>query len=120
MAQDTGNWAPRWKGTVALNWSYGDWSAHLAGRYVGKYQDYHSTDFIGNFWLTDANVRYAVGKAIAPNDTYLRNLEVRVGAVNLFNRLPQFSNYEFGSAGYDPTQADIRGRFLYVEAGTRW
>ncbi|MGO8974873.1 MAG: TonB-dependent receptor plug domain-containing protein [Steroidobacteraceae bacterium] len=124
-AQDTGNWAPRWKGTAALDWRLKKWSAHLDGRYVARYEDYHSTNMIGNFWLTDASVRYDMGQATGGQATGAAvhnwgNLYARIGAVNLFNRLPQFSNYEFGSAGYDPTQADIRGRFLYMQIGGRW
>jgi len=118
-AQDTGDWSPRWKGTMALKWDLRNWSTYLAGRYVGHYQDYDSTRFIGNFWLVDANVRYALGKVVIPSSQW-ENLYVRIGAVNLFNKLPQFSNYDFGGVGYDPTQSDIRGRFLYAQLGTRW
>jgi len=119
-AQDTGNWAPRWKGTVALNWRLRNWSAYVAGRYVSRYQDYELTRIIGNFWFVDANIRYVLGEAIAPDSSYWRNLYVRLGGVNLFNRTPQFSNYDFGFVGYDPTQADIRGRFLYAQLGVHW
>jgi iron complex outermembrane recepter protein len=119
-AQDTGNWAPRWKGTAALDWRLGSWSAHLDGRYVARYQDYHSANIIGNFWLADASARFDMGQTLGGAAPYWGNLYMRIGAVNLFNRLPQFSNYQFGSAGYDPTQADIRGRFLYMQLGGRW
>ena len=119
-AQDTGNWAPRWKGTLALDWHLGNWSAYLAGHYVSRYLDYDSSRSIGNFWLADANFRYALGHAIARGSGYWKNLNMRFGAVNLFNRLPQFSSYDFNSVGYDPTQADIRGRFIYAQLGVRW
>src|SRR4029077_8986665 len=29
-AQDTGDWAPRWKGTAALEWRLGVWTTNLA------------------------------------------------------------------------------------------
>jgi iron complex outermembrane receptor protein len=119
-AQDTGNWAPRWKGTAGLGWRRGDWTASVDGRYVGRYQDYDSTREIGNFWLVDASVRYALGSVFGPESAYLKNSYVRLGAVNLFNKLPQFSNFEFDIVGYDPTQGDIRGRFIYAQAGLRW
>ena len=118
-AQGTGNWAPRWKGTLALDWRLGDWAAYAAGRYVSRYVDYDSTRTIGNFWLVDANVRYALGKAIAPGSNYWENLYIKLGGVNLFNRQPQYSSYGFNFVGYDPTQADIRGRFIYVQIGSR-
>lgn len=120
VAQDTGNWAPRWKGTLSVDWHWVNWNAYLAGRYVGKYQDYDSSRIIGNFWLVDASVRYALGHVVVPESKYGQNLTLRFGAVNLFNRAPQFSNYQFDFIGYDPTQADIRGRFVYAQLGVRW
>jgi iron complex outermembrane receptor protein len=119
-ANDDGNFAPRWKGTAALGWKLGPYTASVSGRYVGKYQDYDSTREIGNFWLCDANFRYALGSAIVPNNDQLRKMYVELGGVNVFNRLPQFSNYAFGTVGYDPAEADIRGRFLYVQVGIRF
>ncbi len=120
VAQDTGNWAPRWKGTVALDWRLGGWTVYLDGRYVSKYQDYDSSAEIGNFWIADASVRYVIGRAVAPSSRYWQNLYLRVGGINLFNKLPQFSRFESDVVGYDPTQADIRGRFLYGQIGIGW
>jgi iron complex outermembrane receptor protein len=119
-AQDSGDWAPRWKGTAALGWKFGPYSANVDGRYVGHYQDYDSTRKIGNFWFWDANVRYAVGQQFAPSSEWLRNSYIEFGGVNMFNSLPQYSNFYFGIIGYDEAQADIRGRFLYVRAGIRY
>jgi iron complex outermembrane recepter protein len=113
-----GNWAPRWKGNAALSWESGPYSVAENSRYVGRYQDYDAARVIGNFWLFDANFRYAIGKAWAPEGDWLRGAYVELGGVNIFDRLPQFSNYE--AIGYDPAQADIRGRYLYVQLGLRW
>ena len=120
VAQDTGNWAPRWKGTAAIDWRLAGWEAYLAGRYVGRYRDYDSQRSIGNFWLVDTSIRYSIGQTVAPDSSYWRNLYVSLGAMNLFNKLPQFSNFESDFVGYDPTQADIRGRFSYAQLGVRW
>jgi len=116
IASDDGNWAPKWKGSVSLGWKLGDYAAAIDGRYIGRYQDYDSTQTIGNFWLCDANVRYSIGRALAPKGR-LAGTFVELGAVNLFNRLPQFSNFQEGTEGFDPAQADLRGRFLYVRLG---
>jgi len=118
-AQDSGDWAPRWKGAVKIGWTRGPFSANLDGRYVGRYQDYDSTRQIGNFWLFDGNLRYDVEKNFEATRRWTRGAYIEFGGVNLFNKLPQFSNYNFGTFGYDPAQADIRGRFLYVELGKR-
>ncbi len=58
------------------------------------------------------------GAALARDKPFLSGLYAEVGGVNLFNTLPQYSNYDNGYVGYDPAQSDIRGRFLYVKLGT--
>jgi iron complex outermembrane receptor protein len=120
IANDDGNFAPRWKGNVSLGWNLARVSASVAARYLGRYQDYDSTQTIGNLWYVDTNIRYAMkigsaGERARPSETF-----VSVGAVNLFNRLPQYSNFGFGGVGYDPAEADIRGRFLYASFGVHW
>ncbi len=118
-ANNDGNFASRWKGTAALGWKLGPYEASVDTRYVGHYQDYDSTNMIGNFWITDASVRYAIGQSFAPDNLWLKGAYVVVGGVNLFNRLPQYSNYQFGFVGYDPAEADIRGRFLYAQISVK-
>jgi iron complex outermembrane recepter protein len=117
IAQDSTAWSPRWKGTIGTRWNLGSYSANFDGRYVSRYQDYDSTREIGNFWICDANFRFLVGQQIAPNRHVLNGMYVEIGAVNIFNRLPQFSNYGLGLLGYDAAQADIRGRFLFGKVG---
>jgi outer membrane receptor protein involved in Fe transport len=107
------NWAPRWKGILAVTYSRGPVVAHLSGRYVGKYRDYEPLldgDYqtLGNFWLWDANVRLDLN----------RRAYLEIGGVNIFNTLPQFSNN--GGTGFDGTQADLRGRFVYGRIGAKW
>jgi iron complex outermembrane receptor protein len=120
IAQDSGNWAPRWKGTAALGWALGAYTANVNGRYVGRYQDYDTPREIGNFWIFDANFRWAIGRSIVGGEHWLKDTYLTLGGVNIFNRLPQFSNYFSDFVGYDPTQADLRGRFLYVQVGWKW
>jgi hypothetical protein len=116
-ASDDRNWAPRWKGTAALDWKLAPCAVHIAGRYVGSYQDYDRTSRIGNFWLVDTNVHYDIGSVLAQRSSVWKGIYLEVGGVNVFNVLPQFSNFEGAVLGYDPTQADIRGRFLYTRLG---
>jgi iron complex outermembrane receptor protein len=123
-ANGDGNWAPRWKITGKIDWKLGPYSAHVGGRYVGRYRDYDplpngSTLTLGNFWLFDANFRFAFGQEMPAVD-WLRGAYLEFGGVNLFNTLPQFSMYNNGVVGYDPTQGDLRGRFLYAQFGVKW
>jgi len=81
--------------------------------------DYDGMTEIGNFWLTDAHFRWAVGQALSYDHQWLKGAYLEIGGVNVFNNLPQASNYFFGVVGYDPAQADIRGRFLYAQLGVK-
>lgn len=123
-ANADGNWAPRWKISGNLAWKQGPYAAHIDGRYVGRYSDYQpllngSTLTLGDFWLFDANFRFAFGQLL-PADDWLRGAYAELGGVNLFDKLPQFSMYNGGVVGYDPSQGDLRGRFVYVQFGVKW
>jgi iron complex outermembrane receptor protein len=110
--------APRWKGTLALEWTKGAWSARVAGRYLGSYLDYDGARTLGDYWMFDASAHYDFGRLFGTNNPLLSNAFAALSVVNLFDRHPQFSNY-YGS-GYDPREADIRGRFVSFTLGTRW
>lgn len=119
-AQDDANWAPRWKGTIATDWTEGSVATHMDGRYIGSYQDYDSTRRIGNFWIFDVAVRWNIGEWLGIGDRRIGGSYIESGATNLFNRGPQFSNYFSDLFGYDAAQTSIVGRSLYVETGVRW
>lgn len=119
-ADDDGNFAPRWKGTAALGWSLAAFTANVSMRYIGQYQDYDSTQLIGNRWFTDVQLRYVLKGDRLKRLTGGEETALSLGAVNFFNSPPQYSNFSFGSVGYDPAEADIRGRFLYVNLSMRW
>jgi iron complex outermembrane receptor protein len=115
-AEDDGNWAPRWKGVAGIGWRQSEISLHLDGRYTSAYLDYDSMRRIGNFWLCDSNVRWSLGKAFG-RAKWLRRSYLELGATNLFNRGPQFSNYNSDSLGYDAAQMSIVGRTVYASFG---
>jgi hypothetical protein len=118
-ANDDANWAPRWKGTAALDFGQDAWTAVLAGRYTGSYRDYdplvNGTYLrLGDVWYVDANFRYQLA-SVDPGSSWLRDSAISIGGVNIFNRQPQFSNLFSGAYGFDILQADMRGRFLYIQ-----
>ena len=43
---------------------------------------------------------------------WTRGLSLRVGALNILNRQPPFALVG-GAQGYDPTEGDLRERFVY-------
>jgi iron complex outermembrane receptor protein len=113
--------APRWKGTLALGWKGGPFSASVGARYTGRYKDYQdyvpNSNELGNFWLIDANFRWAIGNHLLKDNGWLKGSYLSIGAVNLLNKSPQYS---FTTLNYDPAEADIRGRFLYAQLGGKW
>jgi iron complex outermembrane recepter protein len=123
-ANDDGNWAPKWKGTIALGWSRGPFKANVAGRYTGIYRDYDplsngTYQMLGNFWLTDINLRLDLGRALNLSANWLTKSYLELGAVNVFDTKPQFSTYGGGFEGVDFFQADLRGRFVYAKFGVK-
>jgi iron complex outermembrane recepter protein len=124
MAAGDFNWAPRWKGVAAVDWSRPSFQARVAGRYVGRYRDYNpmpSGDYLrlGNFWLWDANLRLSLEQVVPWSREWVKGAHLELGVVNLKNTLPQGSN-DGTLSGFDGTQGDLRGRFAYVQVGARW
>jgi iron complex outermembrane recepter protein len=119
QANDDTNWAPRWKGTAALEVGKDAWSTVVSGRYTGSYRDYdplvNGTYLrLGDIWYVDANFRYQFD-GLSPGSEWLRHSAISIGGINIFNRQPQFSNLFSGAYGFDILQADMRGRFLYIQ-----
>jgi len=117
----SGDWAPRWKGNLGLGWKKTAYAANVTGRYVGRYfEDFNNIQNghrLGNFWIVDVNVRYALGDGLFRDNKWLKNSYVSAGGVNILNRLPQAT----ASPGipFDPSQ-DLRGRYLYTSVGLSW
>jgi iron complex outermembrane receptor protein len=120
VAQDDSDWAPRFKGTVGADWKQGWIAGHLQGRYTSSYEDYDSTRRIGAFWIVDTDWRLQLGRWLGTSGALLHSAYVEVGATNLLNRAPQFSNYGFDLVGYDAAEMSIVGRSLYVQTGVHW
>jgi iron complex outermembrane receptor protein len=117
------NFAPRWKASAALNWSAGPYDVNLSSRYVGAYRDYlplTSGEYrtLGKFALFDINVRLDVTQMLSSSMPWGASSSVDVGAINALDKLPQFSN-NIGF-GFDGTQQDIRGRFVYARVSVKW
>jgi iron complex outermembrane recepter protein len=124
QANDQAIYAPRWKGTAALNWKYNLLQVGIDGRYTGKYRDV--TDLtsnprqLGNFWYVDFNVRYELGRTLAPDSRFRSKINLSAGARNLFNKLPAYSDFGFGQGGYDPNQYDILGRSVWAQLSVQF
>ncbi len=98
-------------------------SLGVDGRYTGSFKDVTDRTVAprtqGNFWYVDANARYQFGDALAPRSRYWSTLSVLAGVTNLFDKKPPYSDYEFGSIGYNPYSYDIQGRAFWVQVGVK-
>jgi len=76
--------------------------------------------YLGQDWYLDINARYTLWREVTPGAKAPAESYVEVGSINLLNRHAAFSTYQFSTLGYDPAEADIRGRVLYAGFGLRW
>jgi iron complex outermembrane receptor protein len=112
----------RWKHQLAFDWKYQNWGVNLTQNFQSGYHDATRADEdleksvtpvrVGAFSTWDSQVSY----------TGVKNLTVRVGVKNLFNRQPPeiigLGNYF--QAGYDPTYYDAHGATGYVSASYKF
>jgi iron complex outermembrane recepter protein len=120
VASTTG-YAPSWKGNVALAWSTRMVSASFTGHYVSSYRDYAPSKIqLGDFWMFDAQARVDLSEWMPNSFLGAHQAHLTVGGRNLFDKLPVYSTNGGGAFGYDPSQYDIVGRFLYVSLGVKF
>ena len=110
----------RWKHQLALDWKFHNWGVNLTQNFQSGYYDAARADSatgtdavrIGAFSTWDSQVAY----------TGIKNLTLRAGVKNLFNRNPPESiglgNYF--QSGYDPTYYDAHGATGYVSASYKF
>lgn len=107
---------PRVKGVAGLNWSKSGLQIGVSGRYVSSYRDVNLSGVrlereIPDRTYVDLQCSYSFD-AIADEGSVLRGTTLRAGAVNVLDADLAYSDVNI--IGYDPSQADVRGRFLYV------
>ncbi len=108
----TGGIIPRWRHYATIDWSVGPWGMTLGQSWQKGYNDIPPTGGtplrrVGVYQLYDLQLRYAG----------LKNLELRAGVRNLFDKDPPYSNSGGQTSfqgGYDPAYADPRGRTFYA------
>jgi iron complex outermembrane receptor protein len=116
IGADDGGVVLRWKHALSATWSWEKVAVTLTQNYSTGYETSWRMDekrnFISAQSLYDANLSW----------TGIKDLTVNFGVRNLFNKQPQVfipvSN-QFQS-GYDITQYDPRGRFVYLSAGYKF
>ncbi len=112
----TGGVIPRLKTYLSMSLNRGPWTFSGAYNWQCGYDDLgNSPNFdlpvrhVGTYETFDAQVQY----------TGVKNLSLTLGARNLFNRNPPYTNaggQTSFQSGYEPQYADPRGRFVYLTA----
>ena len=103
------HWRDQWN----LDWKYGNWNTELTNNFQSGYYDANRYDtgatvHVGAFSTWDTQVAYSG----------IKNLTLRVGVKNLFNRTPPevIGLGQYFQGGYDPSYYDAHGQTGYVSA----
>ena len=114
---------PRWQHTLVFDWANGAWGARLENQFVKGWTESAA--------LVDANVGVATDYHVKDSDrwnlsgayTGIKNLTLRLGVKNLFDKAPPFtasSSYGSHAAGYAASFTDPRGRNYYAAASYKF
>ena len=110
----------RWKHQLTLDWKYKAFGVGLAQNFQSGYYDNVRADsvtgtdaqHVGAFSTWDLNGSYSG----------VKNLVLRAGVKNLFNRMPPaaITGGQYFQSGYDPSYYDAHGATGYVSANYRF
>jgi iron complex outermembrane receptor protein len=113
----------RWRGVAGFAWIRAGVTLSTNARYVPSYDDVdvpgHRTGrSVRAQTLIDAQVAFDLSDMIGAESAW-QGFELRAGALNLLNEEPSFA--EAGLlTGYDPSQGDLRQRFVYLKLSKRF
>ena len=121
---------PKWRGSLGLNWSMGDWAAGLSSYYIGSYASSGATISAANYaaladksyvalvngtyyWKVQDSVTFNafVQKTFTSENDWLNDISLRLGVRNLTNEKPPLSP---DNSGFDATV------YNSVAAGRGW
>jgi iron complex outermembrane recepter protein len=105
-----------------VSWSRGGLQIGLTGRYLSSYRDVNLSSVridrrIPDQTYLDVQCSYSFD-ATAGQGGVLDGVTLRAGAVNVLDAEPEYSDVNI--VGYDPSQADVRGRFVYFGLSKRF
>ena len=104
-----------WRGQAGIRWLKSVWGASLFARYIPSYDD---ADWTGTPAGRRIDAQILVDAQLSVDMTEvqpgaLHGVSLQLGATNLLDEMPPFA--EIGSPyGYDFSQGDLRGRFVYL------
>jgi iron complex outermembrane receptor protein len=106
----------KWRHRVNFEWDNGPVSLTLANQYSSGYTDQNTTyDPYTDTLLPPNRVKAYSLWDLTGSWAITKQLKLRAGILNLFDKDPPFSNQEYYFlAGYDPSYTDPRGRNAFV------
>lgn len=108
---------PRWKAVGTLTWSRGPYAVTTNVRYISSYADVGPNNVrngltVSASTIVDLQATVDLARALPDARGLSRGVTLRLGADDLFDAAPPFSDV-YG-IGFDPSQGDLRQRFVYV------
>jgi iron complex outermembrane receptor protein len=101
----------RWKHRLDVDWERGPWTVGAAYRWSSGYVDASGDRRVSPYELVDLSLAY---KGI-------KNLTLRAGVDNVFDKDPPFSNQgDYFHVGYDPTYGNPLGRTFRFAVNYVW
>lgn len=115
---------PNWRGSTALTWSVDALSATTVLRYISAYHDFNVLTNARNGRRRSAQVLLDIQAEwrFPGNSNYaalVRDLTLSAGATNVLDRMSPFAEVGIDS-GYDVSQGDLKGRFVYLRLAKRF
>jgi iron complex outermembrane receptor protein len=106
----------RWRHRLSIDWDLGPYSATIGNTFLTSYDDQNTAyDQNTNTLLPARRVSSYSLWDLQGSWKVTKDLRVRAGIQNVFDKAPPFSNQNYYFlAGYDPTYTDPRGRMGYV------
>ncbi|MDP2138307.1 MAG: TonB-dependent receptor [Candidatus Didemnitutus sp.] len=124
--------SPKWRGSASLNWRRNVWSAGVSAYYIGTYTDSGATTtaatyeslgspgyivpvFTNGGYVYRMKVRDSISTnafvsyRLQTKNKWTNDTTIRVGAVNIFDRIPPLSS---DSRGYDTSVYNLMARGL--------
>jgi iron complex outermembrane receptor protein len=113
----------RWNAAATLGWTAYGVSASATARYAPSYADaipgaQRNGRTVASQTLVDVQLAYEFAPQGGDKSDVLSGLRISVGATNLLDKDPPFS--ESTGGGYDRSQANVLGRFAYLTLSKRF
>ncbi|MBL8271386.1 MAG: TonB-dependent receptor [Steroidobacter sp.] len=104
---------PKTRGSLALSWERGAWSASSQLSYMSGYRETEARA-IGSYSTTNFQVGYTLGKTSAQAWLPVEAIQLTLGVQNAFDRDVPFLTVV---NDYNKYENDLRGRFVYARVG---